>query len=323
VLTFVARRLLVGVVVLFVAASAAFCFFASQYLPLRETPLLSAYWHWVQGLPTGRSLSHGVLYGRLLPAVIPALEHTLALLGMTLVLVVVLSVGIACVAAASRGSVLDFLLRAASYAAWAMPAFLVALVLQQLVGKVAGGPGLGWFPVAGWAGQCPGGLGIDLHTFKCPPAGSGFAYVGNAAYHLTLPAFALAAGFVGLHSRYLRSSLLDALDSPYVTVARGKGLPEHTVVLRHALRNSLASFTSALFSDFGAIFGASLAVDWVFQLRGLGWLFVALLNLNSTVPVIDAYALELLLLLGGACVLVASLLGDLVVGLLDPRVGFR
>lgn len=317
---FLAKRFLLAVVALFVASSLSFCFFASQYLPLRSSSLGHTYWQWLRGLPSGRSLAHGVAGERLWPVVGPALGHTFALLGMTLVLVACFGVALGCLAALSRGSAVDLVLRIASYVAWAVPGFLLALVLQQTVGKIAGGPGLGWFPVAGWAGQCPGGLGIDLHTFRCPAAGTGLTYVGNVLYHLVLPASALAAGFVGLHSRYLRASLLDALDAPYVTVARAKGLPERRVVLHHALRNSLGTFIAAVFSDFGAIFGASLAVDFVFRLSGIGSLFFDLLNVTSASPTLDAYAVQLLLLLGGVCVLAASLLGELAIAILDPRV---
>jgi len=319
VLTFLCRRLLLAVAVLLAVSFASFCFFASEYLPLRGTPLLPAYWHWLRGVPSGRSFAHG-LFGPLLPFVLPALGHTLALLAMTLVLVVVLSVTLGCLAAAGRGSALDVVLRAASYLAWAVPAFLLALVLQQAVGRVAGGPGLGVFPVAGWAGDCPGGLGIDLHTFRCPAAGTGLNHLGNVLFHLALPSIALAVGFVGLHSRFLRSSLVAVLDAPYIVTARAKGLSERRVIVRHALRNSLITFVPALLTDFGAIFGASLAVDWVFRLNGLGTLFIEVMNVNSTSPVLDTYGMQLLLLLGGVLVLVASLLGELAVGLLDPRV---
>lgn len=250
---------------------------------------------------------------------IPALGRTAALLAMTMVVVLVFALLIGCVSASTRGSMLDIVLRCFTYLGWAIPAFLLALVLQQTVGKVAGGSGLGWFPIAGWAGKCPGGLGIDLHTFRCPAAGTGLTYVGHVVDHLVLPAFALAAGFVGLHARYLRASLIESLDAPFATVARAKGLPERKVVLRHALRNSLATFLAAILTDFGAIFGASLAVDWVFHLGGLGSLFVAILNINSTVPFLDTYAMELLLLIGGAWVLLASILSEVAVGLLDPR----
>jgi peptide/nickel transport system permease protein len=127
----------------------------------------------------------------------------------------------------------------------------------------------------------------------------------------------LAAGFVGLHARYLRTSLVVALAAPYATTARAKGLSERNVVLRHALRNSLVTFAAAVLADFGAVFGAALAIDAIFRLNGLGTLFISTLNPN--VPVLDAYQLQLLLLMTGVLLLASSLLSELAVVWLDPR----
>ena len=64
--------------------------------------------------------------------------------------------------------------------------------------------------------------------------------------------------------------MIDALDAPYVTVARGKGLTERAVVMHHALRNAFVAFVPAIVSDLGVLFGGALAVDWIFQLGGWG-----------------------------------------------------
>jgi ABC-type dipeptide/oligopeptide/nickel transport system permease component len=72
------------------------------------------------------------------------------------------------------------------------------------------------------------------------------AFAVQVLYHLTLPAVALAGGFVGLHGRYLRASLVESLGAPYVTVARAKGLPERSVLFRDAMRNSLIAFVPAV-----------------------------------------------------------------------------
>jgi peptide/nickel transport system permease protein len=318
---FLARRLLLSLAMLFVASSLSFFFFASRFYPLRGTPLLPAYWRWVKGIPSGRSFTHA-LTGRPLPFLLHALGHTLALLAVTLLLVVVASVVLGVLGAAFGGSALDLVIRVLSYVGWSVPAFLLALVLQQVVGKVAGGPGLGLLPVAGWPGYCPRGLGIDLHTFQCPRAGSGFAYVGHVIEHLALPAITLAVGFVGLHSRYLRAALVDELGKPYITTARAKGLPERVVMVRHAMRNSVTTFIPALLADFGAIFGASLAVDYVFGLLGLGNVFVLQMHFNSASLDLDTYEMQLLLLLSGGLVVAASVLSELMTAMLDPRASF-
>ena len=146
-------------------------------------------------------------------------------------------------------------------------------------------------------------------------------HVGQVIYHLALPALALAFGFIGVQARYLRNSLLDALEEPYITVARGKGLTERAVLLNHGLRNALIAFVPAVVSDFGALFGAAFAVDYVFNIDGLGTLFVNLIKVNVDGLVdIDTYALVVTLLFSAVLMLFVSILGDVAVMMLDPRI---
>ncbi len=88
-----------------------------------------------------------------------AVGRTMLLLALTLVIVIAISIPVGCIAAANRGSAIDFGLRIGTYVAWAVPGFVVAIVLQDGFGRVPGGWGLGWFPPAGWAGNCPNGQG--------------------------------------------------------------------------------------------------------------------------------------------------------------------
>lgn len=314
---FLSRRLLLALLVLWAFTFLSFLLFASQFYPLRGHPILPAYWVWLSGLPSGRTLLHG-LQGPIWPTLGRSVGHTAVLLAFTLVLVVFFSVALASLAVARRGGALDTTLRGLSYLCWGIPAFLLALIVQALVSGFGSAHGLGPFPVAGWPGSCPAGLGLDAGTISpCPIAGRGLRYALNVGRYVTLPALTLAVGFVALHSRYLRSSLAVALEAPYAITARAKGLPERTVVFRHALRNSLVTFVSALLADFGAIFSAALVVDWVFQLNGMGSLFFR--EINPSAPVLDAYAAQALLLVSGLLLLISSLLSELAVLWLDPR----
>jgi ABC-type dipeptide/oligopeptide/nickel transport system permease component len=306
---FVLRRLAFGVLALFLGLAASFFFLASKYPPLHGTPLVHDYWVWLRGLASGSSFSNGLLAPHLLSYAGAAFGRTLLLLAVTLVLVILVAVPLGCLAAAKRGSALDFLLRCVSYGAWAVPGFLVATILQEALGRVPGGWGLSWFPYIGWAGECPNGQGIDLHNFQCPAAGHGLTHVGLVLDHLVLPAAALALGFIGLHARYLRNALLDALDAPHVVVARGKGLTERALVLRHGVRNALVTFVPAVVSDFGLILGGALATLFIGALK---------LNADSFVPV-DTYELQLALLFGGGLMLTTSIFGEVVLWTLDPR----
>jgi peptide/nickel transport system permease protein len=94
---------------------------------------------------------------------------------------------------------------------------------------------------------------------------------------------------------------------------------ERRVVLRHALRTSLIAFVSALFLDFVSIFGAAVAVDWIFQLQGLGSRFMTAIGSEH----VDPMATQMIVVVTAALVLVASLLGDIIVSILDPRVRLR
>lgn len=318
---FFLRRLIFGLAATFVALSLTFFYFASKFFPLRGTSTWHAYWAWLRGIPTGRSLTQGIVYPHLLSLVGSAFGRTMLLLALTLVIVIVISVPVGCISAARRGSALDFSLRFGTYVAWAVPGFVVAIVLQDGFGRIPFSWGLGWFPPAGWAGECPGGVGIDLHTARCPAAGTGLTHVGQVMYHLTLPAIALALSFIAVNARFLRSSLLDALDAPYITVARGKGLSERALLTRHALRNAMVAFVPGLVSSLGLIFGAALVVDYIFKLGGMGTLFITLLPYNvDGIIQVDTYALMVLFLVSAVVMFTASMLGEVVVALLDPRI---
>ena len=322
----VSRRLFLGFLVLTGLSFASFCFFASQPGTIPSgRPVLSEYWTWLRGMWGGASLSLltqpvPVILNQQRTTMLEALGHTAALLALTFVLVSVLSALLGLVAASRRGSLLDALIRGASYLVWGVPPFLLGLVVQKVLNGAGSAHGLGPFPIAGWPGSCPAGLGINYGTIRpCSAAGSGAGYLLNLVRYLVLPSATLAVGFVGLHGRYLRSALLETMGAPFVLTARAKGLSERRVLVGHALRASLATFVSALFSDFGAVFGAAMAVDWIFELNGLGTVLVNEFPTRTNAP-IDVYSVQLVLLITGALVIASSLLSELTLSLLDPRI---
>jgi peptide/nickel transport system permease protein len=324
---FLARRILLGTIVMIGLSLASFCFFASQFPPLKGHPVLPEYWTWLRGLANGNSFHALLFFGHsggdsLLSKLLPALGHTLVLLGASVILILVFSIAFGAVTAATHGSALDTGLRFTMYLAWAVPAFLLAFIVQDFLTSVGGSYGWGPFPPAGWPGVCPAAIGLNAGTITpCPAAGSGIAYALNVGRYICLPALVLSVGFIGLYGRYIRTSLVAALGSQYAITARAKGLPERTVLLRHAMRNSLITFVAALFSNFGLFFSVAIAVDWVFQLNGLGSAFIREFHPDN--GLVDAYSMQLVLLMIGLLVLTASLLGEFVVGLLDPRTTFR
>jgi peptide/nickel transport system permease protein len=330
------RRLLLSGGVLLAVSLGTFVFIATRFTPtcysrystgalptLASTPGQATvlWWGWLKGVPTGRSF--GQVCGANIGAPLwPAVAHTAALLAGTALLVVVFSLALGTISATRAGSAFDVALRGFSYAAWAVPAFVLALALQSVFNWAGQRYGLHPFGTNGWPGSCLGQGGVALPSSLCAPGPTGVTYAADVVRHLVLPAVALAVAFIGVHSRYLRSSLLVALAAPYTTTARAKGLPERLVVMRHALRNSLATFTSALLLDFGAIFGAAMVVDWVFQLNGLGTLFITELSgfgAGDSARSLNPYAIEALLGLAALFVIASSFVAEVAVAAFDPR----
>ena len=121
--------------------------------------------------------------------------------------------------------------------------------------------------------------------------------------------------YIGLYARVLRSSLVAAQEEDYVRTARAKGLTEHRVLIRHALRTSLIAFVSLFGLDFGALVGGgALLTEVVFGLHGVGWLTYTALS-NFDLPVIMATVMY-----AAFFVVLANAVVDLVYALLDPRV---
>ncbi|HWX09363.1 MAG TPA: ABC transporter permease [Gaiellaceae bacterium] len=337
---FAVRRLLLAVAVLAAVSFGTFALMAtkfsstciSRYTPLgvANPPLASnvdqaanLYWEWVKGIPSGRSFGV-VCGGEVAQKVGPAALHTAALLGSTALLVVVFSLLLGTLAATRAGSTVDVLLRGFSYAGWAIPSFVLALVLQSILSWAGRTYGFHWFALTGWPGSCSFNPGSSVSS--CEHTGGAFHHMLLFVRHLAVPAVALSVAFIGLHSRYLRSSLLVALNAPYTTTARAKGLPERTVVLRHALRNSLSTFTSALLLDLGAIFGAAMAVDAIFNLNGLGALLlteIGGIGGGDGPRYLNPYAIETLLMAAAALVIASSVVAEISVASLDPRARLR
>ncbi len=209
---------------------------------------------------------------------------TAQLVAVSLV-VVLLSVLVGTVSARLPGSPLDLVLRGFAYVSWSVPTFVIGIEL------------LVW-------------LDRD-RRYSIGPPGGGFV---RWLEHMALPVATLSLGLVGLYSRYIRSQMIVSLHEPYAVVARAKGLSERRVVVRHALRNSLVPFVSVLSLELGAVVGASLAADFVFNMGGLASLFLSALG-NA-----DPFELTALVLVLAAVVSAFITLADLAIGWLDPRV---
>jgi peptide/nickel transport system permease protein len=129
-----------------------------------------------------------------------------------------------------------------------------------------------------------------------------------------LPALTLGLGLGAVIARQSRSSLLDVLHQPYISVARSKGLSERAVVRRHALRNALMPLVTVMGVQLSYIFGGAVITETIFAIPGMGRLIVEAVTKRE-------YALvQAEVLLVGITVVLTNLVVDLVYNLLDPRI---
>ncbi len=132
--------------------------------------------------------------------------------------------------------------------------------------------------------------------------------------YLVLPSFTLGLGGAAWYARLTRTNMLEALRSPYVQMARAKGMPERVVLLRHCLRNVLAPLLTMLGMDLGYFLGGVVVIESVFGLPGVGKLtFDAIGTLD--IPMITGAVL-----FAAFFIIVLNLLVDLAYAAIDPRV---
>jgi peptide/nickel transport system permease protein len=136
----------------------------------------------------------------------------------------------------------------------------------------------------------------------------------DRAWHLVLPVITLTYAELAYVSRYMRTGLLDVIRQDYIRTARAKGLPEHVVILKHAVRNGLIPVLTLLGSHVPLMFVGSVIVEQIFSIDGLGRLaFDAVLQRDY--PVIMAN-----LVISGVLTLLGYLLSDVLYVLVDPRI---
>jgi peptide/nickel transport system permease protein len=135
--------------------------------------------------------------------------------------------------------------------------------------------------------------------------------------HLVLPTIALLLISFAGYTRYARAGMLEVLGQDYIRTARAKGLPERTVVMRHAFRNMLIPITTLVAFDVGALLGGAIITETVFAIPGMGFLFNSGLSRGDVNPVMGYFVII------AAMAITFNFLADMAYAGLDPRVRIR
>ena len=246
-----------------------------------DRPLVRRYLLWLSRAVRG-DLSDSYRSGKPVAEEIGArLPATALLAGCALGIALVTAVAAALLGAAFRGRWPDELLRGVTLLFAALPAFLVGLVMLEVV--VVG---------AGYGSVVSNGsLGTAL-----------------------LPALCLAVAIAPAWARLLRAGLLEALTAPYVLVASARGASPARQLLVHALPNAALPFLTAVGMSVGAVLGGAAIVETVFTWPGIGRYAVEAIGARD-LPVVQGFTLMAVLLY-----VVTSLIVDAVGARIDPRV---
>lgn len=309
-LSFIIRRVVSGVVLVAVISAVAFLLLyagggdiarrilgenATAETVAKKTedlglnrPLLTQYTDWLMSAVSG-NLGRSWFTGELVSvSVANRLAVTLSLvIGATLIsAIIAIVLG---VLAARRGGAIDGTVQFLSLVGFAVPGFLIALILVSI-------------------------FAVNLHWFKAtgyvPIATSFSGWIAS----VTLPIIALSIGAIASVAVQVRGSVIDATSRDYVRTLRARGLSERSVIYKHVLRNAGGPALAVLALQFVGLLGGAVVVEQIFAIPGMGQLSVRSTSLGD-IPVVMGLVITFAIL-----VVVVNLLIDLAQAALNPKV---
>ncbi len=274
-----------------------------------DDPAIVQYGRYLAGVLRG-DLGRSTLTGRPVARdIAEALPATLELVLVTLATILALALPMGILAARWHNTALDTVTRLVSLLGVVTPGFVVAILLQLLAadsGRLV--------PLTGRL-STDLGVGPDLTGFALVDAvlQGRLDMLGDAALHLLLPAAALAAAGIGQVTRITRSAMLDVARREHVETLRSFGVPARVIVLKYMLRLASVAPLTILGLEFASLIGNAFVVELVFA-----WPGIASYGVRAILSK-DFNAVMGVVLVSGLFFVVANLVIDLAVGLIDPR----
>jgi peptide/nickel transport system permease protein len=227
--------------------------------------------------------------------VLRAAANTSVLAAVALALATALGIAGGVFTGSRRGGALPLVVRTASMLCLSLPPLITSLVLVLVAART------GWLPAGGMTSIAASNLTTG-------------EWLLDLARHLPIPAFALALPIAATFERLQSQALSEAVHEPFVIAAVARGVPWRQLLVRHAWRPSLRSICSVYGIAIGALFSGSFIVEYITSWPGLGRLMYEALRAR------DIYLVAGCAAMGGACLAGGSLIGDLLLAAVDPRV---
>jgi peptide/nickel transport system permease protein len=256
-----------------------------------DQPIIIQYFNWVGNIfqgDFGESIFYHEKVGKLMLERFPVTAH-LGILALIVGSITGLIAGL--LAAVRRGKWLDKIITPLTYVGITIPVFFAAILLIYTVGLR-----LGWLPISGYTSP--------LKDFWL------------STRQAIMPVFCLAVFSIAANARQLRSSMLEVIGQDYIRTAWSKGLRERSVILRHAMKNSLIPVITLIGLGVGMIFGGSVLIETIFAIPGVGRLMVSSI-FGQDYVVVQAITFAIAVI-----VLLVNLAVDISYGWLDPRIRY-
>lgn len=241
--------------------------------------------------------------------ILAALPATFELVLFTIILQITLSIPLGILAAVYRNTWIDNVTRVISLIGVVTPGFVLAILLQLIAAHY-----WGFFPITGrldpsidFSADITGLLLVD-GALK-----GRWDVVGDAIRHLFLPSIALAMAGIGQVMRITRAAMIEVASRDFIEAARAYGIPERVVRFRYMLRVAAVAPLTILGLEFASLIGNAFIVEFVFSWPGIASYGVRTIlqkDLNAVIGVV---------LVSGLFFVVANLVIDIVLGILDPR----
>jgi peptide/nickel transport system permease protein len=258
-------------------------------VPVRYLHWLTAMLHGDWGFSFASRVDVNVLILQRLPT-------TLAVIGASQLLALLIALPVGIYAATRPYSVFDQIASTFALIGFSLPTFFTGIVFI-LVFSI----NLNWLPF----------------VFRSDLAATGIAWWWGELKQSIMPVLVLGLFQGATWTRFVRSAVLDVIRLDYVTTARAKGLPESGVVLKHIVRNALIPVVTLIALQMPVVFGGAIVTEQIFRIPGIGSLLISAILANDT-PVIMAVTFVF------AClVILFNLIADLLYGWLDPRISYR
>jgi peptide/nickel transport system permease protein len=246
-----------------------------------DLPLHTQYLHYWAGVLHGNLGTSLRLNDSITHLVLSRYPYTVELAVAALIVAVLLSIPAGITSALKRNRWQDRTLSFVSLLGLSFPAFALGPILILLVSIK-----LGWLPVSGAGGIT----------------------------HLILPAITMGSALAAILTRMVRTAMLEELGQDYIRTARAKGLPERTVVYKHALRNALIPIITLLGLQFGALLAGAIVTETIFSWPGIGRLTVSAIN-NRDYPLLQGCILAI-----GLTYVLVNLATDVMYLVVNPRI---